>query len=221
MEACYNHAHGPHHLEDVFDHLMICGDAVSARFPLIKLAGYLHDVGKPAVFEYNPDKGHHTFFGHAGVGSRMIQEEMRQLRFSRLEVAHVSTLADIHMRVIKGLTPKAARRILRTLGENGMGYRDFLRLRLADKQANLAKETVAIDEVKAMVRTFCSEKRRGLFAIKDLAVSGKDIMATLGIPSGRKVGEVLRHLLERVVDEGPHLNDRDVLLSIVRDESRR
>ena len=78
MEKCYNHAHGPHHLEDVFDHLMICGDAVSIKYPVLKLAGYLHDVGKPFEFKFNPEKGHHTFWGHAATGSKMVRDEMGQ-----------------------------------------------------------------------------------------------------------------------------------------------
>ena len=70
MERCYNHAHGPHHLEDVFDHLMICGDLISTRFPFLKLAGYLHDVGKPAAYSFNRDKGHYVFFGFGWLTGR-------------------------------------------------------------------------------------------------------------------------------------------------------
>jgi hypothetical protein len=48
----------------------------------------------------------------------------------------------------------------------------------------------------------------------DLAVTGADLQA-LGI-SGRRIGEVLAALLDRVLDD-PSLNQRDTLLSLARE----
>ena len=49
----------------------------------------------------------------------------------------------------------------------------------------------------------------------DLAVNGVDVLKT-GIPAGPKVGQVLRWLLEQVINGGLP-NDRAVLLEAVRD----
>jgi tRNA nucleotidyltransferase (CCA-adding enzyme) len=215
MEACYSHPHGPHHLEDVFDHLMICGDAVSIRYPLLKLAGYLHDVGKPVAYEYNPEKGYHTFYGHAGTGSRVVREELGLLRFSNSDIDQISTLVGLHMRVMEGITPKAARRMLKTLNEHGIGFSDLLRLRLADRQANLAKRSMAIADLKDIIHTLEAESHEGSFSVKNLAVTGIDVMEVLGIAPGPRVGEVLRFLLDRVLEEGHDFNQRETLLAVI------
>jgi len=52
-------------------------------------------------------------------------------------------------------------------------------------------------------------------AIGELAVGGGDVMAALGIPPGRQVGEVLAGLLERVLDD-PALNEAGGLIVLAK-----
>jgi tRNA nucleotidyltransferase (CCA-adding enzyme) len=49
------------------------------------------------------------------------------------------------------------------------------------------------------------------FGLKDLAIDGGVLMRELGIAPGRQIGEILRELLEEVV-ENPALNTRPKLL---------
>ena len=42
-------------------------------------------------------------------------------------------------------------------------------------------------------------------------------MAVLKVSSGKRVGEVLKYLLERVLDEGRDLNNRDTLLAMIHE----
>ena len=49
------------------------------------------------------------------------------------------------------------------------------------------------------------------FTIKDLAVNGNDIMS-LGLPSCPAVGKVLKHLLDKVLDEELE-NERKALMT--------
>jgi poly(A) polymerase/tRNA nucleotidyltransferase (CCA-adding enzyme) len=51
--------------------------------------------------------------------------------------------------------------------------------------------------------------------VKDLAIGGQDVMRVLDIPPGRRVGEVLEQLLERVLDD-PTLNTKETLEDLVR-----
>jgi hypothetical protein len=58
-------------------------------------------------------------------------------------------------------------------------------------------------------------ERHDPLARGDLAVTGRDLQA-LGL-SGRRVGEVLGVLLDRVLDD-PALNSREALLAIAREQ---
>ena len=55
---------------------------------------------------------------------------------------------------------------------------------------------------------------RECFRIKDLAVTGYDILS-LGVKPGPKVGEILNHLLNKVIEE-EFKNDHDVLIEEVK-----
>jgi tRNA nucleotidyltransferase (CCA-adding enzyme) len=50
---------------------------------------------------------------------------------------------------------------------------------------------------------------------RDLALDGRAVMAILGSGPGPRVGEALRHLLDRVLDD-PALNDRERLADLLR-----
>ena len=52
------------------------------------------------------------------------------------------------------------------------------------------------------------------FSLKDLAVSGKDLIEA-GFPAGKKMGEVLNGLLEKVL-ENPEINKKEVLLDLAK-----
>ncbi|MCP4671855.1 MAG: CCA tRNA nucleotidyltransferase, partial [Desulfobacula sp.] len=46
LDQCHDLDGGPHHGETVFEHCMLVGDVISPRFPILRLAGFLHDAGK-------------------------------------------------------------------------------------------------------------------------------------------------------------------------------
>ena len=51
--------------------------------------------------------------------------------------------------------------------------------------------------------------------MKDLTVTGRDVMEVMGITPGPRVGEVLRFLLDRVFEEGRDFNQRETLLAVI------
>lgn len=66
------------------------------------------------------------------------------------------------------------------------------------------------DTLESIYRT------EGVLSLRTLALSGADIIA-LGVPQGRRVGEILQNLLESVIEERAP-NTRDGLLKCVRGE---
>jgi hypothetical protein len=133
----------------------------------------------------------------------------------------LTSLVRHHMNDLTPETsPKAARRLLGRLAQDGVSYRDFLRLRVADRAANRAKAPYTATQIKTLLgileREAFPDARERAVTVHDLAVSGHDVMAELGLRSGAEVGDVLAMLLEHVVEQ-PELNTREELLRIMRE----
>lgn len=217
LDACVDVGGGIHHGEDVYTHNMLSGDDVSTKFPLVKLAAYLHDVGKPISKRLNPDTGNVWFEGHDDTGAEILEEELRALTFSNEEISTVIGLVKLHMRISFEMGPKATRKILRSLDESGLSYRDLLRLRHADMTANLRKEFSSA-RFRDAVRKFRKEivgNKNVPFNLKSLNVTGDDVMSVLGISPGPKVGKILNALFEKVLED-PSLNNKEFLLEEIK-----
>lgn len=213
MIPCAAHHHGKHHREDIFTHLMIVGDSISAKYPLLRLAGYLHDVGKPESYS---DDG--RFIGHERVGADIVVKELQDLRFSIDEVSKISNLIKCHMYSIKDISPKSIRKLLAYLNSLELDYSEFLRLRIADRVGNLAKTNLTLDEIKEMLSRFKKViNEESPLNIKNLAINGDDVMNVLNLVPGKKVGEVLRSLFEYIIEYGPEYNTRENLLNRLRE----
>ena len=73
------------------------------------------------------------------------------------------------------------------------------------------------DEVEAMVDQIIAEEQ--CFSLKDLAVTGSDLVA-LGIEKGPRIGVLLDQLLDDVIS-GKLPNEREALLSAVIPASQK
>jgi len=213
LDGCWDHEGGNYHPETVFTHSMLTGDRISTHCPLTKLAGYLHDVGKPETFDLDG-----KFLEHEKVGAHLVVDEMARLKFSNEEIATVSGLVRMHMRTATVLTDKGVRRLLRKLADQGVSYRDYLRLFLADRNSNTGLDPMSTQEVRCMVNTVEDQMsvEMGVTKITDLKVNGHDVMTLTGFEPGPRVGQVLGDLLEMVLVD-PELNTRERLVGIVRD----
>ena len=70
-----------------------------------------------------------------------------------------------------------------------------------------------LDAVEAVLDAVLQEAQ--CFQLGDLAVDGKDLLA-LGVPQGKRVGAVLKVLLDRVLDDSLP-NHRETLLQAARE----
>ncbi len=133
LDRCYALDGGPFHGETVFEHCMLVGDSLPARQPLLRLAGYLHDVGK--MDAQGIKEGRITFHGHETRMEALVTD-LDRLRFSVPEKAYILALVRCHMRPLAEKTrPKSIRRLLAMLAQNRISFQDFMRMRIADKKA--------------------------------------------------------------------------------------
>jgi len=214
LDQCHDLDGGPYHGETVFEHCLLVGDALPAGQPLLRLAGFLHDVGKfdAAIVK----DGHLSFAGHE-THDTAIARDLDQLRFSRQETGYILSLFRAHMRPLThDTTPKAVRRLLAMLGDLNLDYRDFLRLRIADKKGNLAKSPYTLSEIRVRLAKILAEHApENAFHINDLALTGREICNLLAIGPGPRVGRIKQHLFEQVLAD-PSLNTPAHLARLIR-----
>lgn len=169
--------------------------------PEERLAALLHAVGRPRA-----DEG--TF---ARIGADLLEGWLRELRFSNDERKLITHLVRLH-RVdgAAGWSDAEVRRFLQRAGRERVHA--VLRLARAVRQAE-AGDVAEVDHLKARVEAALLEQVP--LTVGELAVNGKDAMDALG-GGGRAVGELLRELLDRVVDD-PALNEREPLLALLHE----
>lgn len=218
LQRCVGQEGGRHHDEDVFEHCLLVGDAISRKDPIVRLAGFLHDVGKVEAADVQED-GDVKFIGHEKVGVEPVFNELTHLKFSNHDVKKIVGLVSLHMRQLEDVSPKAVRKLLIALDENSLNWKEWLQVRLADRKGNLSKEPHSRAKVQEFVLQFHSvlhpaESVNVALKVTDLAVNGKDVISLLNIRPSAQVGVVLNGLLERVLDE-PALNTREQLTELI------
>ncbi len=209
-----------HRHKDVYQHtLAVLENAVALETAgadvVLRLAALLHDLGKPQTREIHRD-GTVTFHHHDVVGARMVRARMRELRFDKETIKHVSELVRLHLRFHTyeaGWTDAAVRRYVRDAG-------DVLeRLNLltrADVTTANARKAQAIQRRV----TELEERIDHLRAQEELdalrpALDGRRIMEHLGLTPGPAVGEAWQYLLDLRIERG--LMDDDEALAALDD----
>ena len=218
LENCVDVPGGPHHIEPVFDHCMMSGDSVSTKYPLIKLASYLHDVGKGICVRINPRTDDIWFEGHDSEGAKAVEDELRDLRFSNEDIIFIRNLIDLHMRISTSrLSPRAVRRTLKMLEDYNISYKSLIRLSISDKRGNIRNSRfLTLLTIKELVLCFLNEINRENKTSKfsDLKVDGYEIMKITGLNQGKYIGEILEYLLDCTIED-PNLNNPEDLKRLI------
>ena len=200
------------HKFDVLDHsFLACDYAARKNYSHeVRLAALLHDIGKPPVRKMD-ESGVWTFYRHEEIGSSMCHKILRRLRYSSEVIDCVCHLVKEHMFCYtEDWSNSAVRRFIARVNESSL--EDLYRLRRADSFALAGKETEPMNLTALTDRVEKVLAEDHAFTIKDLAVSGNDLM-TIGIESGKTMGIILKELLETVLDD-PAQNTREKLLEI-------
>lgn len=206
----WQHPHGNHHQEDIWDHNMIAGDTISTDYPLLKLATYLHDVGKPASY----CKHKLTFYEHQHSGADIVRERLTALKFSGDDIKFVVNAVLVHMDGTRGMTDKSRRRLKNKLGKYGLDWRDYVRLRMGDRTGNVLRPNFTISQVKDYVEMFKMSEEVPM-GVTDLALSGGEIICIFSLTPSAIVGKIQRELLEQVIDNGDEFNNAVALIDHV------
>lgn len=212
----------PYHKHDLGTHTMNVLKNVSGLTgdTDVRMAALLHDIGKPASMWEDENGVGHFYKGEQGqganhdeVGAEMAEGILSKLRYPANRIGRIKHIINNHM-FPSFNSPKGARKFLNNAGSLETAH-DLINVREADHmgKGNENATRMMTDKMRSLIND--ENTSQSVFSPKDLAVDGNDIIKTLGISSGPQVGEVIKKLMDLVVDH-PSLNNRQELLNIVK-----
>lgn len=209
METPQRHKH---HCYDVGEHILHSMLGVEPN-KVLRLGMLFHDIGKPQTLTVDPDGTTHNK-KHPFEGEKITRKVMRRLKFDNDTTDKVTKLVLYHDYDIAA-TESGVRRAINRMGE------DIFAMIFTVRRADIAAQSDYMREEKlekvAHIEKLYKEilARKDAVTVKDLAISGNDLIAE-GMPPGRQIGETLSALLERVLDD-PSLNTREILLKLYKE----
>lgn len=215
LKPCFDFAqHNPHHSYDVYGHLCHTAYAAAAftmpELPRLQqtvevhraelvLGALLHDIGKPSTF-FTDEAGIGHFHGHPKAGVPLARAALKRLKFPNRVMDRVLMLVEYHDTLFDA-TEKTARRLFNRLGMENLLL--LLAIHLCDMrgQGTGKEDTEEWQRSLALCRTVEGwAAAPASTGVKALAITGNDLIA-LGFTPGKAVGETLKALLERVLEQ--------------------
>lgn len=191
-----------HKHKDVFHHTLAVLERADP-IPEVRLAALLHDVGKPKTRRIDPQGGV-SFHHHEMVGADMAAARLKQLRYPNEVVHTVENIIRLHHRFHTyrlGWSDSAVRRYVRDAGPLLDKLNLLVRADCTTRNAAKAKRLAGrMDELEERIAELAQQEEIHKMR-PDL--DGEQIVAYLGIPPSRAIGEARQFLLDARVEDGP------------------
>ncbi len=199
------------HDRDVWEHTIAALEAVEPE-PVMRLAMFFHDLGKPACQLLEGDIAHYR--GHPEASAEIAALALARLKSDNFTRKTVKTVVSAHETVVKMVADRVRVRqmVCRYGVENSRRLIASARGDMAAKP-EVPGQRENIDRIEALLEDILSSGE--CFEMKGLAVDGRALIAA-GIPKGKILGDVLDGLLARVV-AGELENDTAALLAAAKD----
>lgn len=214
LEKCFGIVQeGPKHdrVYDIGEHCLLTLKHTPSADPLVKFASLLHDIGKVNTIKTASD-GNVTFYNHDVAGSKLALNIGKRFNLSKKQTDKLYRLVRWHLFTVdEQQTDSAIRRFIKNVGMENID--DMIALRIGDRLGGGTQKAVSWRMEKFEERI--KEVLKKPFSISDLKVNGRDVMKTLNIKPGPKVGETLKKLFEEVLKDSSK-NTREYLLDRIK-----
>lgn len=171
------------------------------RINHLKLAGFLHDIGKFSTWTIE-EGGRHRFIKHDDVGSKMVVPLLRDLKFSKKQIEYISCMIKNHIYpsnviVAPSLNDKVMMRYVRKMGDNVIDNIILAKAdRLSARGVDITEEIVNanISGLDKLLDFYLSKK--DTLAPLPKLIDGREIMEFLNIKPSPKLGEIINAVNE-------------------------
>lgn len=151
---------------------------------LVRWAVLLHDIGKPDTFKIAERI---RFDGHCERSSELAEQILRRLKFASKDIEIIRWLVQHHMMVYNVLDMPVGKRRHWFLNP---WYLDLLEVNRCDASGTIPADLKTHDRVLALYRKDMKEMPKEPKRL----LAGEEVMEILGIPAGKRVGEILEEL---------------------------
>ncbi|MFA6190447.1 MAG: HD domain-containing protein [Candidatus Staskawiczbacteria bacterium] len=195
----YGVAQNKHHIYDCYMHAIKALEFTAKKKlnMYVRIASLLHDVGKPRSKAGQGESA--TFYNHEIIGAKMCFQILNRLKFSKKEIEKITKLVRYHLFYynVDEVGEASVRRLVKNVGAENM--EELLQVRQADRiGSGVPKaEPYKLRHLKYLVEKVSKDP----ISVKMLKINGNDLMSTLEVKPGPKIGQILDILLSYVLDD--------------------
>ena len=186
--------------DEVKEHLQTIDFGGFSRIAHLKLAGFMHDIGKFSTWSI--EEGKHRFIKHDDVGAKLSVKFLKNLHFSNKQIDYISSMIKYHIypshvMTSPQITEKIMMRYVRKMDINSI---DAIILAQADRLSARGPEIT--DEIVErnlnslnMLLKFYLEVKENLQPLPKL-LNGNEVMEILKIKPSAELGQIMEALHE-------------------------
>lgn len=193
-------------LDKVKEHLDRVDFGGYSRLAHLKLAGFLHDIGKFSTWTIEEDTDRHRFIKHDDVGAKLVVPILKKLSFSNKQIDYISCMIKNHiypaaLMTVPDVNEKAMMRYIRKMEDNSL---DEIVLAKADRLS--ARGPVITDEMVESNINALTHLQNFYLSLKDTLeplpklLDGNEVMKILNIKPSPKLGEIMDALHEAQIN---------------------
>lgn len=185
----------------VWAHIIEALRASNTTDPVKNLAIALHDVGKATTGAPGEGRkaGQHTYYNHAEVGVKMVEQIANRLRLSSKEKQAILFAVGNHMKFHKILKMRPGKVAKLVADEN---WDVLMSVARADEFSRGEAFMHAGEFEKIVDKAVKIKEKHGINSVNKRLqlVSGNHIMQLTGLPQGKKIGEIIRKTTNWILD---------------------